>query len=166
MDLLRTAILAALICPAFLLAKSEREERLNDTFLLRHRETGSIKEFHRTNQKQAKKALLSAGVDSSSVRKCNDPPGFPDSQPANSKQAIKKASSKSEGNNVSEDLVLQKLELSILIEAFSTREQTGLTDSQLDSLQTLDLCDAKTRNGLRAIGLVIENYELLKAAEI
>ena len=162
MNSLIMAVLIAAIVPTLAMAKSKRQDRIENTFLLKHRETGELQEFYDTNQKQAKKAMIAAGVSSSDVSKCEVGERFPDSEQP--KGDASSNSSKDTADN--EQLVMQRLELSILLEAFSTRQQSALTDSQLDWVKTLDLCDAKTRNGLRALGLMIQNYQLLRAAEI
>ncbi|MEO0336823.1 MAG: hypothetical protein AAF202_10530, partial [Pseudomonadota bacterium] len=149
MKLLGLAIIAAMIFPNLASARTEREDRLDNTYLLRHRETGKVKQFHKTNRKQAKKALNSAGLGSQKSNLCENSQRFPDSKVELNSVSAKPVSSEPKSESKSEDIVLQRLELSILIEAFSTREQTSLTDSQLDWVQGLDLCDDKTRNGLR-----------------
>lgn len=142
--------------PQISVAKSSRQERLENTFLLRHKTTGKLAEFYATTTEQATLALQEAGLPI--AKSACSAESFP--EPGNIQTASAKEDSKLQ------ERVMKGLELSILIEAFDTRKQMKLTDPQRSLIASLDLCDVKTRNALRALALMVQDYELLKAGDI
>ena len=167
MNSLRLAILWVMIFPTFSLGEQGRQDRLKSTFVLKHRTTGRLRQFSETSPEEAVQALRTAGLKNREIPQCHTlGERAPDAEKGPSRSGPPAPDPTSRSRPPEDLQIEQRLELAIILEAFSLRRQSRFTDAQLDWLASLDLCDNQTRNGLRALSLMIKNYELLRGAGI
>lgn len=120
------------------LKDTSRTDRLRQTYVLQNRANGHIVRFSHATMEEVITGLQAANISVSKWHNCE---------------------SKKTNSEVKE--IVEDLELKVMLQQLGKTPQAHLNDTQIDYLKTVSPCDPFTRNQLKALSIILRNYQLI-----